>query len=408
MTTTRTLAGVALLAATLVPAVATSAPAAAPPRCQGQIATVVGTAGDDRLHGTAGRDVIVGLGGADVIEGAQATDWLCGGPGKDVLRGGRGSDLLQGNRGDDRLLGGSQGSSYAGDVLNGGPGDDLLDPGRDTDPRHRADSLLWTGAAGGMDVDLAAGTARGQGADTLVVGGPLRVALTEHDDRLVGSRWAEEVAPGHGADTLATGGGDDVVRFPGGPGPDPADEVRLGPGADELWHVGDGLTAYAGPGDDLVVARGSGTDAVHGGAGADRLRVRLSTAPGQVVGGDRGDDEIVVARGSAPDLTWDMASGAATIGEGGTPLLLSGLEGAVLDESLGSAVVTGTPGEDRIVSRATVSFSAGDGDDLLSGSAAADTFDGGSGHDTYVADLGGSPNSCTSVEEDPTGACEES
>ncbi|MGZ5214522.1 MAG: hypothetical protein ACXWEN_12345, partial [Actinomycetota bacterium] len=39
------------------------------PTCQGQVATIVGTPGDDVITGTPGNDVIVGLGGNDVING---------------------------------------------------------------------------------------------------------------------------------------------------------------------------------------------------------------------------------------------------------------------------------------------------------------------------------------------------
>jgi RTX calcium-binding nonapeptide repeat (4 copies) len=42
---------------------------AAPPTCDGRVATIVGTEGNDTINGTAGRDVIVGLGGDDTIYG---------------------------------------------------------------------------------------------------------------------------------------------------------------------------------------------------------------------------------------------------------------------------------------------------------------------------------------------------
>lgn len=58
--------------------------AAAPPRCHGKVATIVGTGGNDHLVGTDGRDVIVGLAGADRIEGRRGGD--------DVVQMGRGSD----------------------------------------------------------------------------------------------------------------------------------------------------------------------------------------------------------------------------------------------------------------------------------------------------------------------------
>ncbi len=90
-----------------------------PPRCNGKLATKVGTGGRDVLRGTGRRDVILGLGGNDVLSGLGGNDVLCGGGGRDTLRGGGGRDLLLGGAGVDVLRGG-QGV----DVLRGGAGAD--------------------------------------------------------------------------------------------------------------------------------------------------------------------------------------------------------------------------------------------------------------------------------------------
>jgi Ca2+-binding RTX toxin-like protein len=87
--------------------------------CDGQTATVVGTAGDDELDGTDGADVIVGLGGEDELEGGRGDDRICGGDGDDELEGGRGSDQLFGEAGEDELDGGS-----GVDRADGGSDDD--------------------------------------------------------------------------------------------------------------------------------------------------------------------------------------------------------------------------------------------------------------------------------------------
>lgn len=75
------------------------------PRCDGRVATIVGTAEDDVLEGTAGRDVVVARGGNDTVWGYGGGDIICGGPGRDVLLGGRGRDNLLGGRGTDRCRG---------------------------------------------------------------------------------------------------------------------------------------------------------------------------------------------------------------------------------------------------------------------------------------------------------------
>jgi len=87
--------------------------------CDGRVATIVGTAGDDVLVGTGGDDVIVGLGGDDVIRGRRGNDIICGGAGDDVIRGNLGDDVLFGDAGDDRVIG-----SRGNDVLRGGQGVD--------------------------------------------------------------------------------------------------------------------------------------------------------------------------------------------------------------------------------------------------------------------------------------------
>ena len=55
------------------------------PICKGELSTIVGGDGADRLVGTAGRDVIAAGGGNDVIAGLGGDDLICGGPGTDTL-----------------------------------------------------------------------------------------------------------------------------------------------------------------------------------------------------------------------------------------------------------------------------------------------------------------------------------
>jgi len=94
--------------------VTTSPPAV--PTCEGRPATIVGSAGKDRLKGTAKADVIVALGGNDKVKGLGGDDVICGGDGNDTLLGAGGKDRLYGERGKDRLVGGT-----GKDRLVGGP-----------------------------------------------------------------------------------------------------------------------------------------------------------------------------------------------------------------------------------------------------------------------------------------------
>lgn len=115
---------------------------AEPNLCDGQRATVVGTAGNDFLYGAAGADVLLGLAGDDQLYGSAGDDRLCGGLGDDQLHGDNGQDRLFGGAGADVLRGGGHADSLNGgaghdilygesntDVLIGGPGLDVCDGG---------------------------------------------------------------------------------------------------------------------------------------------------------------------------------------------------------------------------------------------------------------------------------------
>jgi uncharacterized repeat protein (TIGR01451 family) len=115
----------------------TTVEAGAQPTCRGEVATIVGTPGANRLRGTKGKDVILARGGDDKVRGLAGRDLICAGGGDDKVRGGgaddkvigggghdrlggqAGDDVLKGNAGRDRLKGGS-----GDDALRGGPGND--------------------------------------------------------------------------------------------------------------------------------------------------------------------------------------------------------------------------------------------------------------------------------------------
>ena len=86
----RLLFGALLVAGAL--AAPQTAAGADPVLCDGEVATVVGTAGADVLTGTAQRDVITGLAGDDLIEGLGGADLICAGAGRDEVRAGPGRD----------------------------------------------------------------------------------------------------------------------------------------------------------------------------------------------------------------------------------------------------------------------------------------------------------------------------
>src|SRR4029453_1338447 len=160
----------------------------------GKLTTIIGTPGNDTLTGGPGPDLIVGLGGDDTISGGGGADRICGGDGQDWLTAGDGDDFIDGGNDDDVLEGyddllgerggagndtllGGPGRDYlfavAGDnQLSGGDGDDNLIDGQVAgndrfDGGSGVDFADYTFAPSGVVVNLAAGTATGNGSDTL-------------------------------------------------------------------------------------------------------------------------------------------------------------------------------------------------------------------------------------------------
>ena len=209
-------------------------------RCFGRQATIVGTPRPEVITGTARADVIVGRGGNDRIAGLSGSDRICGGGGNDTIDGGAGDDRLTGDYGFDRLdftqarnavtvdlaarratgqgidrLGGFfiiEGSDY-GDTLIGnlapnaflpGPGDDTVRGG------GGLDRVLFDLAPGPVTVDLALGTASGEGTDILV--GIEGAEGSAFDDTLTGNALSNELWGLGGNDALLGVDGDDFLR----------------------------------------------------------------------------------------------------------------------------------------------------------------------------------------------------
>jgi Ca2+-binding RTX toxin-like protein len=248
------------------------------PRCLGKKATIIGTAGADLIKGTARVDVISGLEGGDVLRGLGGGDRICGGNGSDKLIGGDRGDLLLGEAGNDTLGGGggndglfggagrdkfSGGTGFdlasyffapsgvqadlAAGTATGGEGTDTLTGVEDLEGSPYGDSFVGTsgenffypgkgndtvnGGGGTTDlvdfffsanavvVDLTAGTATGEGTDTLT--GIGQVFGSRHDDMITGDLNANRLFGGPGNDTIAGAAGDD--KLDGGDGTDTLD-----------------------------------------------------------------------------------------------------------------------------------------------------------------------------------------
>lgn len=114
--------------------------------CNGMAPTMWDTSGPDIIEGTDGPDVIVGLAGKDTLSGMAGIDTMCGGNGDDRMSGGAGADSMFGEAG--------------------------------------TDTVDYTNSVGPVEVDLEAGTATGEGADS--ISGFENVTGSDHDDTISG------------------------------------------------------------------------------------------------------------------------------------------------------------------------------------------------------------------------------
>ncbi len=209
--------------------------------------TITGTSRADFLKGTPGDDVICGLGGNDLLLGGGGNDVLIGGNGFDyadyetapskvtvdlgagTATGGDGTDTLEG-------IEGVAGSAFA-DTLTGDSGHNefLGLGGSDTIVGGAGfDFVSYPISGRGVRVNLATGTATGEGSDSIssVEG----IVGSEHDDQLIGNARANVLYGLKGDDHLVGAGGSD--RLDGGPGNDTLlggsgnDRLLGGPGID--------------------------------------------------------------------------------------------------------------------------------------------------------------------------------
>lgn len=200
--------------------------------------TIAAGAGNDTIFGGTGDDTLLGEAGGDGLLGEEGNDWLYGGDGDDFLFGDEdadvatevsfggidhlygdgGNDWLEGNKGDDYLYGGTENDTLFGDegsdILNGDAGNDYLmgGIGNDTlDGGLGIDTASYAWALAPVIVDLSAGTATGDGTDTLT--GIENVIGSAGNDTITGDSGANVIEGGAGVDTLYGGGGVDTFLY---------------------------------------------------------------------------------------------------------------------------------------------------------------------------------------------------
>ncbi|WP_210651594.1 calcium-binding protein [Nocardioides sp. SYSU D00065] len=386
-------------------------PATAETTCDGKVPTILVVPGTPTT-GTPGDDVILGTYAQDRIDGGAGNDTICGLGNADTLVGGPG---------DDRLFGGlddyyAPDDGYAGDTLVPGPGNDFIDLGDDpasatvdyVDRLADYDRIMYEDAPGPVDVDLSAGTATGEGTDTIVVptysggivGSSYDDVLTGTDgpDRIVGGAGDDRIHALDGDDDMESGTGDDVVR--GGDGediivsPDKGRDRFYGDdGVDYVEARGRGSAIGGGGGDDHLAAHFGAT--VHGGAGDDEIWAELTRRTRSEVDAGDGRRDVVLLRAPKSEFprgtryVIDVPRKRVTIDDA-TRARYEGVEDVRFSGRPGSLTYLGGPGRDRLSVSGGMQVTAYGrrGADILVGGSRNDLLDGGPGRDQLVGGSG--------------------
>jgi Ca2+-binding RTX toxin-like protein len=193
----------------------------------------LGTQGSDEFLGGGGFDVLLGGPGDDLVDGGRGafdvvsvffaqgpttvdlTAGISTGEGTDELRAieqvesSRFVDTMTGDAGANRFY-----ANAGDDVINGGDG---------------LDTIRYIFASGPVTVDLAAGTATGEGSDTLT--GIESVDGSDFDDTISGDAGLNILTGGSGDDVIGGADGDDVLD-----GEDGSDTLDGGTGTDSCTN----------------------------------------------------------------------------------------------------------------------------------------------------------------------------
>ncbi|WP_395679537.1 M10 family metallopeptidase C-terminal domain-containing protein [Inquilinus sp.] len=293
----------------------------------------------------------------DTITGDAASNAIYGNGGADLLRGGAGNDVIVGGDGNDTIWSGS-----GADQLFGGTGIDIATYS-DSIAAVSVNLLIGTGSGGYSNLDTLFDfeNVNGSAFDDTLIGNALGNVLR-------GMNGNDTLRGGAGADTLNGEGGIDLASYSDsgaavtvdltagtGSGGTASGDVLLGIENVNGSNFSDTLTGNA----VINVLRGlDGNDTLRGGAGADTLN------------GEAGTDTATYSE-SAVGVTVDLTAG-------------TGLGGNAQGDTLtGIENVNGSQGNDTLTGNAAANVLRGmNGNDILRGSAGADTMNGEGGNDT--------------------------
>ncbi|OGB58099.1 MAG: hypothetical protein A2503_07505 [Burkholderiales bacterium RIFOXYD12_FULL_59_19] len=284
---------------------------------------------------------------------------ISGTEGPDLVNGTPGAENLEGLGGNDTLLAGD-----GDDQLRGGAGDDSLDGGTGYD------SVQFWSASGPVTVNLATGTASGDGNDILV--SIENINGSNHADTLIGDANSNYLSGGQGNDTLTGGAGTDYFQ------------VR----DDSNDNSTDTITDFQA-GETYM--------------GGDQLNIPTWLFSNYSQGGmtTQGDNPFVtgharlVESGANTVLELDMDGAAGTLqGFQQAAILLNVAKTSLTSSNLNgfdpnATPILGTPDSDTLTGTAGDDYiNGGAGNDILFGLDGNDTLLGGAGADLLVGGAG--------------------
>ena len=379
------------------------------------IENATGGSGNDSLTGTDAANVLDGGSGNDTLNGGAGDDTLIGGLGDDVLDGGAGNDTasyanstvavtvdmvipannvnvgqdsfisiesIVGSSFNDTIAGDGTANQISGgagdDTVSGGAGDDALSGGLGNDSLSGGagtDTVSYAASATAVQINLQAGTATGEGTDTLAE--IENILGSANADTLTGNGGANLIDGGAGNDTINGGLGDDSII--GGLG---NDNLTGGGGVDTLSYA----SATAAVNVNLT------TNQATGGAGTDTLsgfRNVIGSAFNDTITGAAADANVLM--GGAGNDTYVVDTATDTVIElanEGTDLVQTTLASWTLSENVENLTYTAAAAFTGTGNALANTITGGAGNDTLSGGDGNDTLTGGLGNDSLNGGLG--------------------
>ena len=328
--------------------------------------------------GTTPMSVIANIGTTDVVSGGVT---VVGGTARDGF--GKTDTLLNvnwlsGTGNADTLVGGNVANDDF-ERFEGRGGDDYMDGG------SGIDEVSYQNAGGPVTVNLATGTASGDGNDVFF-----------NMERVRGSNYGDSLIGGSGNEVFTGGGGNDTID--GGAGIDYASWSTADLNRDDLGNIGSGIYAYLSGSSGTVTY--NGWEDSHGTDTLINIEGLIGTSNNDTLQGGAGN-QYFIGRGGSDSI--DGGADVDTVSYAGDPMAVQvsldsmagydGWGGAFnmqgTDILLNIENVIGSDYNDSIEgSSADNLIDGGSGDDAIRGLAGNDTLNGGDGNDSIEGGAG--------------------